>query len=115
MLRPLLFDSPEGLVAVFSSQPRQHRSHTDFSGPDFVDFRDQNRSFSKMAEVLPSFTETLVGEGEPQVLRCTAVSPEFFPMLGVRPLLGRLYAPEEYHRDGSVVVISYNLWQRQFQ
>lgn len=114
MLRPLPFDDSDRLFAVFSSQPRQHRSHTDFSGPDFVDFRDQNRSFDQIAEVLPYFTETLIGEGEPQVLRCTAISPEFFPMLGVRPIVGRLYTPEEYHRDGSVVVISYNLWQRQF-
>ncbi|MGC2698036.1 MAG: ABC transporter permease [Candidatus Angelobacter sp.] len=113
MLRPLPFNSPDRLFAAFSSQPRQ-RSHTDFSGPDFVDFRDQNRSFEQIANVLPYFSETLVGEGEPQILRCTAISPEFFPMLGVRPLIGRLYRPDEYHHDGSVVVISYSLWQRQF-
>ncbi|HYL93668.1 MAG TPA: ABC transporter permease [Alphaproteobacteria bacterium] len=114
MLRPLPFDSPGRLFAVYSSQPRQNQTHIDFSGPDFVDFRDQNRSFEQIATVLPYFSETMVGEGEPQVLVCTAISPEFFPMLGVRPLLGRLYTPEEYHRDGSVVVLSYDFWQRQF-
>jgi len=42
-----------------------------------------------------------------------AISPDFFPMLGVRPLLGRLYTPEEYHIDGGNLVISYRFWKRQ--
>jgi putative ABC transport system permease protein len=114
MLRRLPFDDSERLFAAFSAQPSQQRFHGQFSGPDFDDFRDQNHSFTQVAEVLAYFSETLTGEGEPQILRCVAVSPEFFPMLGVRPLIGRLYTPEEYHRDGSVVVLSYNFWQRQF-
>ena len=114
LLRPLPFSDPERLYAAFSAQPSQHQSHGDFSGPDFDDFRDQNHSFTQIAEVLSYFSLTLVGEGEPQILRCTAISPEFFSMLGVHPLIGRLYTPEEYHRDGSVVVLSYNFWQRQF-
>jgi predicted permease len=114
VLRPLPFASPDQLFFVSSSQPSQNFSRIKTSGPDYDDFRDQNHSFQQIADVLPYFTETLVGTGEPQVLRCTAVSPQFFSMLGVRPLLGRLYRPEEYHQDGVTLLISYNLWQRMF-
>ncbi len=114
LLRPLPFREPGRLFAVFSSQPRQNLSRIYTSGPDYVDFRDQNHAFEQIADVLPYFSQTLTGEGEPQMLRCTAVSPDFFPMLGVKPLLGRLYRPDEYHIDGEAIVISYGLWQRQF-
>ncbi|MBV8866559.1 MAG: ABC transporter permease, partial [Acidobacteriaceae bacterium] len=113
VLRPLPFPHPDELFAIFSSQPNQNLSRIATSSPDYEDFREENQSFQQIAEVLPYFTETLVGEAEPQVLRCTAVSPEFFPMLGIRPLLGRLYRTDEYHNDPSVV-ISYGLWQRLF-
>jgi putative ABC transport system permease protein len=114
VLRPLPFPSPDHLFFVSSSQPNQSLSRIKTSGPDYDDFRDRNHSFQQIAAVLPYFTETLVGEGEPQVLRCTAASPEFFQTLDVRPLLGRLYRPEEYHQDGVTLLISYNLWQRMF-
>ena len=114
VLRPLPFAHADQLFAVLSSQPSQNLSRIGASGPDFEDFRDQNHSFQQIATVLPYFTETLVGEGEPQILRCTAVSPEFFPMFGIRPLLGRLYQRDEYHQGIGAVVISYHLWQRSF-
>jgi predicted permease len=115
LLRPLPFTNPDQLFFVSSSQSNQNLSQIQTSGPDYEDFRDQNHSFQQIADALPYFTETLAGEGEPQVLRCTAVSPEFFPMLGVRPLLGRMYRPDEYHTGGAAsVVISYELWQRLF-
>jgi putative ABC transport system permease protein len=84
------------------------------SGPDLADLRDQNQSFEQVAGLLPNFTWTMTGEGEPQMLRCTAVSPEFFSLLGIHPILGRAYRPEEYHIDGETVIISYNFWWRQF-
>ncbi len=114
LLRPLPFASPDRLFFVSSIQSNQPLGRIKTSGPDYEDFRDQNHSFQQIADVLPYFTETLVGEGEPRVLRCTAISPDFFSMLGVRPLLGRLYRPEEYHQDGVTLLISYNLWQRMF-
>jgi len=114
LLRPLPFAHPSQLYAVFSTQSSQNLSRIYTSGPDYADFRDQNHSFQQIADVLPYFTGTLTGEGEPQVARCTAVSPEFFSMLGVRPLLGRLYRPNEFGRGTSITIISYGLWQRVF-
>jgi putative ABC transport system permease protein len=114
MLRPLPFSNPERLYAVFGSQPSQNLSRIYASGPDFVDFHDQNHTFEQIAIALP-FSQTMVGQDEPQILRCTASSPEFFPMLGVQPLLGRLFRPEEYRKGGGGgVILSYSFWQRQF-
>ncbi|MBV9762745.1 MAG: ABC transporter permease [Acidobacteriaceae bacterium] len=114
LMRPLPFHNPDRLFAVYSSQPRQDLFKIQTSGPDYLDFRSQNHSFSSIAEGLP-FSETLTGEGEPQLIHCTATSADFFPMLGVRPLLGRLYRPEEYYRGGAgQVILAYDFWQRQF-
>ena len=114
MLRALPFSNPERLYAVLGSQPSQNLSKMYVSGPDFVDFHAQNHTFERIAIALP-FSETMVGQGEPQILRCTASSPDFFPMLGVKPLLGRLFSPEEYRKGGGgAVILSYAFWQRQF-
>ena len=113
VLRPLPFPNPDRLVSITSSQPGENLSRIRTSNPDFEDFRDQNHSFEQIGEALP-FTETLVGQGEPQVIRCTAASPEFYSMLGIRPVLGRLYRPEEYHEDAVTLLISYSFWQRMF-
>lgn len=112
VFRPLPFTNPNQLYTVFSRQANQNLTRIYASGPDFEDFKRQNHSFAQIAEVLPYFSETLVGKGDPQILRCTAISPEFFPMLGVRPLLGRLYRPNEYHSNESATIISYKLWRR---
>ncbi len=52
------------------------------------------------------------GEGEPQQLPAMQVTPEFFPTLGVKPALGRAFAPNEGpESDARVAVLSYALWQ----
>src|SRR5580698_1920164 len=85
------------------------------SGPDFLDYHDQSRSFSQTAVVIPMFTETLTGEGDPKLLQCTGVSAEFFSMLGVRPYMGRFYTPSEYEELGNPsIVLSYRFWKSQF-
>lgn len=114
LFRPLPFPRPGELFAVYSTQPNQRLSRIYTSGADYADFRDHNRSFEQIADVLPYFTETLVGEGEPQVARCTAISPDFLQMLGIRPLLGRVYRRSEFGRNDPSVVLSYALWQRLF-
>src|SRR5579871_2097073 len=113
VLRPLPFPDPDRLVSITSRQPAEHLSRIKTSNPDFEDFRGRNHTFEQIGAVIP-FTETLVGLGEAQVLRCTAASPEFYSILGIRPVLGRLYRPEEYHEDAVKIVLSYNFWQRMF-
>ncbi len=113
LLRPLPFRHPDRLFAVWAESPEEQLVKTGASGPDFQDYKEQSRSFEELAEVLPHFTYTLVGQGEPRTVICTGISYDFFPMLGAEPLLGRLYTPQEYHTDGVQVVISERFWKEQ--
>ncbi|HEY6372632.1 MAG TPA: ABC transporter permease [Candidatus Sulfotelmatobacter sp.] len=113
LLRPLPFREPDHLFAVWAESPEEKSIKTGASGPDFQDYREQNRSFEGLAELLPHFTYSLTGQGEPRNVICTGISYDFFPMLGVQPLLGRLYTQEEYHTDGVQVVISERFWKQQ--
>jgi putative ABC transport system permease protein len=114
LLRPLPFPHSDRLYVAWEEQQQANLSHIKMSGPDLADIEDQSRLFEYVAGMLPDFTYTLTGEGEPQILDCTAISPGFFPLLGIRPILGRAYRPQEYHVDGQWVIISYEFWQRQF-
>jgi predicted permease len=113
LLRPLPFHDPDHLFAVWAESAEDKSIKTGASGPDFADYKEQNHSFENLASLLPDFTYTLVGQGEPRTVICTGTSYDFFPMLGMRPLLGRLYTPEEYHTDGVQVVISERFWKQQ--
>jgi predicted permease len=113
LLRPLPFHDPDHLFAVWAESPEEKSVRTGASGPDFQDYKEQSRSFEGLASVLPHFTYTLVGQGEPRTVICTGISYDFFPMLGVGPLLGRLYTPQEYHTDGVQVVIAERFWKEQ--
>jgi predicted permease len=113
LLQPLPFHDPDHLFAVWAESPEEKSVKAGASGPDFADYKEQSRSFEDLATVLPHFTYTLIGQGEPRTVICTGISYDFFPMLGMRPLLGRLYTPEEYHTDGVQVVISERFWKQQ--
>jgi len=113
LMRPLGFRDPERLVAVAEHPSGRLEEGAQVSGPDFDDLRDQNRSFDQLAAYL-NFTFPLTDEGEPVMVSCTAVSPEFFDALGMKPLTGRTFRPVEFHRDGAAVLISYGFWQRRF-
>jgi predicted permease len=113
LLRPLPFHDPERLFAIWMNSKEQGSARIGASMPEFEDYQDQSRSFEHIANVLPRFTYKLDGPGEPRIVICTGISFEFFPMLGVKPLLGRLYTREEYHVDLVQVVISHKFWQEQ--
>src|SRR2546430_431022 len=110
LLRPLPFQDSQRLFAIWAVQKNQ-QARIGASMPEFEDYRDQSHSFEYMANMLSGWTITWTGQGEPRTVNCTGVSYDFFPMLGIKPYLGRLYEPNEYHIDGVQVVISYRLWK----
>ena len=112
LLQPLAYRDPGQLYGIWTT-PQGQAARTGSSWPDVADFRDQAKSFDQVGAALP-FSWVFVLGGEPKRVRPTAVSPEVFPMLGVRPLLGREYLPEEYHIDGEQIILSYDFWQREF-
>ena len=108
LIRPLPYAHSDRLYAIWASSESIGQTQIPASGPDFVDYLEQNRSFVHIAEYLPRFTFTWTGEGEPKLVNCTALSEQFFTMLGIRPYLGRLYEPREYtYLENDTLIVSY--------
>ena len=85
--------------------------------PDFVHLRDRARSFSGMMGYSLTNTMNLTGSGKPERIWGTVASANYFDVLGVKPVRGRGFLPEEDRTPGgaAVVVISYRLWQTHFR
>jgi putative ABC transport system permease protein len=114
MIRPLPYANSQRLYAIYARSDSTGQTRVATSGPDFLDYLEQNRSFSHLAEYIPRFTFTWTGEGEPKLVICTAASEQFFNLLGVRPYLGRLYEPREYtYLENDTLVVSYRFWKNQ--
>jgi putative ABC transport system permease protein len=114
LLEPLPFPQPSQLQAVWARSDAQGSPRIAASGPDFLDYQDQSRSFSHIAAVLPHFTFTWTGEGEPRLVKCTAITEDFFSVLGIRPYMGRLYTAREYATlENDTILVSYGFWKNQ--
>jgi predicted permease len=111
LLEPLPFPHPEQLQAVWARSDIRGATRIAASGPDFLDYHDQSRSFSQVAAFL-WFTETWTGDGDPKLVRCTGITEDFFSMLGIHPYMGRFYTAREYaDLHNRTVVVSYSFWR----
>ena len=86
---------------------------------DFRDYKERSRTIEDFAAAaegnVANLRGNLTGEGEPERADVVTVTANFFPLLGVRPLLGRQFQPEEEVVNGPhVVMLSYRLWQRRY-
>jgi putative ABC transport system permease protein len=113
LLRSLPYPDANRLVILNEELPRT--GGLNVSLPDFLDWRAQNRSFDEMAAFAPN-SFTLTGAGEPTPVRAGSVSWSFFPLLGVKPLLGRMFSEAEDKPGANfVAVISYSLWRNKLK
>ena len=113
MLKGLPYRSADLLVHVWETEPRQAARQVSY--PDFTDIRDGATSLGAVAGyAFGAFT--LKSEGGSERLAAGRVSATFFSVLGVEPLLGRLFRAEEDRPLGrpDVAVVSHGLWQRRF-
>ncbi|MGH6981949.1 MAG: ABC transporter permease, partial [Stellaceae bacterium] len=116
LLRPLPFPQSGRLVDIYHSYPNIGLNHATVS-PVTLDFYLKN---AKSFEAIGAYTgyrapSNLTGSGEPQRLRSVAVTGQFFPAIGVSPMLGRPIAPaDDLPGTGRVAVLSYGLWKGQF-
>src|SRR6266540_1903488 len=112
LLRPLPYADPDRLVRLTEDSPNVPQMSISY--PNFIDWRDQNKVFSGIA-AMQFRTLNLTGKDEPERLAGRGVSAEFFDVLGVKPALGRSFAPEE-DRPGAnpVCIVSDGLWERRF-
>jgi putative ABC transport system permease protein len=117
LLRPLAFRDPGRLVHVWHvPPPRAFPGITRFSVSvaNYIDWRKQNSVFENMA-IFSGKSMNLTGNGKPEYARATAVSPSFFSVLGVEPMLGRAFLPgEDQPGKDHVVVLTHAFWQGRF-
>jgi len=113
-LRPMPYPHSEQLVIIWETDNNRKLTHGTAPPADFLDWRSQNHSFQGIAAFQQWFFN-LTGKGDPQQLPGVHVSPGFFPMLGVKPVLGRDFLPsEEQYGHGDVVILSHKLWVQNF-
>ena len=109
MLRPLPYQNPDRLVSLWTNVPEQGRRP--ITPGNFVDWKNQNTVFENMA-AFSSSTVTLTGDGEPVQMMGANTSAGYFAVVGVEPMIGRLFHPEEYAPGKNQVVILGNAFWR---
>ncbi len=105
LLRPLPFHDPDRLVWCWSTN--ESGRDNSVGAMDYFDYRERNDVFSSLAAHLVFTPARIVtGEGSPERITTTIVSADFFETLGIHPLHGRTFAPEEEIEGGPNVVVS---------
>ncbi|MDP8983214.1 MAG: ABC transporter permease [Acidobacteriota bacterium] len=114
MLRPLPFPDADRLMVVWEDVSWIGFPRNTPAPANYVDWKSRNQVFEDMA-ALQYFSFNLTGEeGEPERVTAIGVTASFFPLLGVKPLLGRTLGPEADQPDAHVAVLSHGLWERRF-
>ena len=113
-LQPLPYEQPERLVQVGSSDPERGIPQAGLSWPRLEVLRERQRVFSDVAvSIFNGYTVT--GLGDPEQVQALMVSENFFPLLGVDPVLGRTFVAEEGRPGGPpVVILSHGFWNTHF-
>src|SRR5262245_54109122 len=118
LLRPLPFDHPQNLVAIGEYDTREKADPgTDINSIsylDYLDLRDQNRVFERIAVYTNQGVSTLTDGNGALHIQGESVSADLFPLLGVQPILGRTFLPNEDNPGKHVVILSHAFWQRRF-
>ena len=113
LLRPLPYPDGDQIVRVHEANMARG-GHADVNPGNWLDWQRQSQTLGALAAWDPA-AATLTGVAEPERLQSLLVSHEFFPLLGVSPLLGRTISPADDRPDAPrVMVMSYGLWQRRF-
>jgi predicted permease len=108
LLRPLGYRDPARLLTLL------HHGRDPVSPADYVDWREQSGSFEAMGAA-EYWGPNLTGTDQPEHLWGLRVTQSLLPLLGVEPLMGRLFLPGEDLKGAEhEVILGYSLWQRRF-
>ena len=114
LLRPLPYRNPESLYNIWTRNLPRKIPPTAVSPPEFLEYAANAKSFSYCA-ARTNLTATLTGWGRPMRVSATLVSHGYLEMLGVTPVLGRGFAPEEFRVGrNQVVILTDGYWRTQF-
>src|SRR5437867_7375984 len=107
LLRPLPYREPDRLVAVCESNPRLGWDQYVTSMGAFTDWREQSSAFQELAGAMVLGPLPVADQAGTEMIHVPSVSANFFPLLGIQPILGRQFLAEEETPDtGSAVLLS---------
>ena len=114
LLSPLPYRDPDCLVMVWERNLHRGWPHNIVSAANFLDWREHNHVFTDMA-IFKTRAFSVTGSGKPVEVNAEQVSPNLFPLLGIKPLYGRNFLPEESKRGAArVAIISNALWHGRY-
>jgi putative ABC transport system permease protein len=110
LLRPLVNRDESRLIYIQQSAPGNGNENTSFSVPEIQDLRARTRSLTSLGE-FSTIGFTMVGLGEPRVVRAGVVDGSYFEVMGLRPVLGRLLgASDDGPNAAGAAVLTYRFW-----
>jgi putative ABC transport system permease protein len=113
LLRPMPFKDAERLVIVYETTQSVPRDF--ISVPNLEDYRSGSRSFEGFATFVPQSVNLTGAGAEPERVVGAFVTSSFFPVLGIQPVRGRAFTPEDDAQGGGqVALLAHELWQRRF-
>jgi putative ABC transport system permease protein len=117
ILKPLAYRDPDRIVAITSptltGKALVPLSLKLISIPNFQDWHEQSTSFEALAYYV-SFEASIITESEAEYARVARVSPEFFDIFAVKPMIGRPFSADELKLGAGALMISYSYWQTHF-
>ncbi len=117
LLKPLPVPEPNRVVMIWGTLLKSGFDQMPVSAADYLDWKQQSRSFDYMsaAFAIPEYGLNISGVGDPERAPAALASKEFLPALGIKPIVGRNFLPEEDRPGGPpAVMIGNALWQRRF-
>lgn len=114
LLHGLPYEHPEELATIFSTHRDATSDRDTVPLADVATWKKANHVFVDIGAVGFIDSATLAGLGEPLQVPVQSVTPNFFTLVGVQPILGRVFRVEEAHEDSQTVVISDALWKTKF-
>jgi putative ABC transport system permease protein len=112
LLRTLPYAEGDRTVVIWQGQANNPDVRDDVAPANCMDWREHLRLFDIVSCVQP-WAFDFTGGPEPEVLHAAAVTEGFFRAFGVEPMIGRLFAPEEFLKERNrVIVINHGMWQQ---
>ena len=114
LLERLPFREPQRIVSLWEEGAHRPGKNNTLGPANFIRWRERSTSFDAMAAMVDT-RANLTGRGDPEEIVVQNVEPQFFPMLGIAPMLGRGFSDaENTDPQSAVVILGYDFWQRRF-
>ena len=114
LLKPVALPNLENLVVLMERAPHQTANWTNVAPANYLDWKRQSGSFAVFSPYEWDDVN-LTGTGEPERVMAARAAANFFELLGAKPMLGRVFLPEDARSGPSqTVVLSYGLWKRRY-